>query len=143
MKKILFVLFLIMVILTIVAFKNFKLFGFEETGSKSIISIKNNTSQELFVKIQISISEKTPVLFGMIKSQEQKQMEINWDLIRKTDLWGEGNIYLYINYQGKEIEKVFLGEIELYEDGRNYINNFKDSLEINLNQKKEIEIVVK
>ena len=55
---------------------------------------------------------------GFLVSKERKELVIDWDLIRKVDAWGEGNIWLHENE--KEIDKIFLGEIELYEDGRNF-----------------------
>lgn len=131
-KKIIRVLLILfsVILLYAVFYKKTAYFGFEQEENKSYISVKNNNSKDLSLKIQISISPDTPTFTYYISTKEEKEIIIDWDLIRKVDNWGEGNIYLYINDKENELDRIFLGEVELYEDGRNFINNLKREIVI-------------
>ena len=140
MKKIFILIFLIVVILIGFYWKDFLFFGFKETGSKSVIIVENNLQEQISGKIEITISSETPVLKFSILPGEKKELIIDWDEVRKNNPWGEGNIWFIVEYsQGEEI-KTFIGEVELYEDGRNYQSGFKNKIEIKQQNKGKIFI---
>ena len=122
MKKILFLLLLIVFI--------YAVFGFEESEIKTYIYVTNNAQKDLDLKLSFSISSESPNFRYKLKSKERKELVIDWDLIRKVDAWGEGNIWLHVYENEKEIDKIFLGEIELYEDGRNFIKGLQKEVVI-------------
>lgn len=129
MKKILFLLLLIVFIYAVFQ-KKTAYFGFEESEIKTYIYVTNNTQEDLGLKLSFSISSESPNFRYKLKSKERKELVIDWDLIRKVDAWGEGNIWLHVYENEKEIDKIFLGEIELYEDGRNFIKGLQKEVVI-------------
>lgn len=129
MKKILFLLLLIVFIYAVFQ-KKTAYFGFEESEIKTYIYVTNNTQKDLDLKLSFSISSESPNFRYKLKSKERKELVIDWDLIRKVDAWGEGNIWFHVYKNEKEIDKIFLGEIELYEDGRNFIKGLQKEVVI-------------
>ena len=129
MKKILLLLLLIVFIYAVFQKKS-AYFGFEESEIKTYIYVTNNTQKDLDLKLSFSISSESPNFRYKLKSKERKELVIDWDLVRKVDAWGEGNIWLHVYEKEKEIDKIFLGEIELYEDGRNFIKGLQKEVVI-------------
>lgn len=129
MKKILFLLLLIVFIYAVFQ-KKTAYFGFEESEIKTYIYVTNNTQEDLGLKLSFSISSESPNFRYKLKSKERKELVIDWNLVRKVDAWGEGNIWLHVYENEKEIDKIFLGEIELYEDGRNFIKGLQKEVVI-------------
>lgn len=129
MKKILFLLLLIVFIYAVFQ-KKTAYFGFEESEIKTYIYVTNNTQEDLGLKLSFSISSESPNFNYKLKSKERKELVIDWNLVRKVEAWGEGNIWLHVYENEKEIDKIFLGEIELYEDGRNFIKGLQKEVVI-------------
>ena len=129
MKKILLLLLSLVFIYAVIQ-KKTAYFGFNETETKTYIHVTNSTQKDLDLKISFSISPESPTFEYKLKSKERKELVIDWGLVREVDTWGEGNIWLYVYEGDKEIDKIFLGEIKLYEDGRNFINGLQKEVVI-------------
>jgi len=140
MKKIFILIFLIAVIFIGFYWKDFLFFGFKETENKSVIIVENNLHESISGRIEITISSETPVLKFLILVGEKKELIIDWDEVRKNNPWGEGNIWFIVESPGDEEIKTFVGEVELYEDGRNYLSGFKNKIEIKQQNKGKISI---
>lgn len=140
MKKIFILIFLIAVIFIGFYWKDFLFFGFKETENRSVIIVENNLHESISGRIEITISSETPVLKFLILVGEKKELIIDWDEVRKNNPWGEGNIWFIVESPGDEEIKTFVGEVELYEDGRNYLSGFKNKIEIKQQNKGKISI---
>lgn len=129
MKKIILLLLLIIFIYAVFQ-KKTAYFGFEESERETYIYVTNSTQKDLDFKFSFSISSESPSFKYKLKPKERKELVIDWDLVRKVDAWGEGNIWLHVYENEKEIDKIFLGEVELYEDGRNFIKGLQKEVVI-------------